>query len=91
MYSLGYKCIYISGYNVNKINIYNENDFHSWSLIKIDEKNNWLPFDPTCGIFTGKLPITHVFESYFFKKTNKEGTDNIIMREKKVHGKLLMD
>ena len=33
MFSLGYKCIYISGFIPNKSNMYNENDSHSWSLM----------------------------------------------------------
>ena len=87
MFSLGYKCIYISGFIPNKSNMYNENDSHSWSLIKVNDK--WLPFDPTCGIFTGKLPITHVFKSYFIKKVNKEGSDNVKIRDTEIHGKIL--
>ena len=87
MFSLGYKCIYISGFIPNKSNMYNENDSHSWSLIKVNDK--WLPFDATCGIFTGKLPITHVFKSYFIKKVNKEGSDNVKIRDTEIHGKIL--
>ena len=87
IFSLGYKCIYISGFIPNKSNMYNENDSHSWSLIKVNDK--WLPFDATCGIFTGKLPITHVFKSYFIKKVNKEGSDNVKIRDTEIHGKIL--
>ena len=87
MFSLGYKCIFISGFIPNKSNMYNENDSHSWSLIKVNDK--WLPFDATCGIFTGKLPITHVFKSYFIKTVNKEGSDNVKLRDTEIHGKIL--
>lgn len=87
MFSLGYKCIYVSGFISNKSNIYNENNYHSWSLIKVNDK--WLPFDPTFGIFTGKLPITHVFNSYFKETVNKEGSDIVKIREVEIHGKIL--
>jgi hypothetical protein len=43
-------------------------------LIKINEK--WLPFDVTCGYFTGKLPISHVF--YRFFDDNENDNKNII-------------
>ena len=87
MYSLGYKCIYISGYFINKTNIYNDNDSHSWSLIKIND--NWLPFDPTCGIFTGEFPVSHVFKSFFMKKVIKEGLDSVKIGETNTHGKFV--
>ena len=86
MYSLGYKYVYASGYSINKINIYNDNDSHFWSLIKINDKR--LPFDPTCGIFTGEFPIS-MFLSLFLKKVIKEGLDNIKIEEAFTHGKLV--
>ena len=50
-------------------------DNHAWSIIKI--KGKWLPFDATWGIFTGKLPVTHVYqkignEGHTFTGTKKE-------------------
>lgn len=39
---------------------------HAWSLVRVN--GNWLPFDATWGIFTGKLPVCHIFEAYFPKK-----------------------
>ena len=84
IYSLGYKVIFISGYMVKNDNIDNiENeDEHFWSLIKINEK--WLPFDVTCGYFTGKLPISHVF--YRFFDNNENDNENII---NEINGKCL--
>lgn len=87
MFSLGYKCIFVSGLILKKSNIYNEKNYHSWSLIKVNDK--WLPFDPTFGIFTGKLPVTHVFISYFIKVATKDGSDDVIIREKEICGKIL--
>ena len=59
MYSLGYQVIYVNGYVMDKKNTFDENDIHAWSLINIEGK--WLPFDATYGIFSGKLPVTHVY------------------------------
>ena len=60
MYSLGYQTIYILGYALDKKIKYGIEDAHAWSLVNIDGK--WLPFDATWGIFSGKLPITHIFK-----------------------------
>ena len=68
MYSLGYQTIYILGYAINTNNSYGLHNSHAWSLFKID--NNWLPFDATWGIFSGKLPITHVFKQIDYKEKN---------------------
>ena len=60
MYSLGYQVIYILGYAIDINKSFSINDSHAWSLIKINGK--WLPFDATNGIFSGKLPVTHVYK-----------------------------
>ena len=60
MYSLGYQVLYVLGYVADKKNTFTIEDAHAWSLFKIDGK--WLPFDATWGIFSGKLPVTHVFK-----------------------------
>ena len=82
-YSLGYKCIYASGYAIKENDFFSINNTHSWSLIKIDEE--WLPFDATWGIFTGKLPVCHIFENYFPKGIRASGID-IKIKEMKVQG-----
>ena len=41
-------------------------DTHAWSLVKLD--GIWLPFDATWGIFSGKLPVTHIFKQIGFKE-----------------------
>ena len=77
MYSLGYQTIYILGYALdNKIN-YGIEDAHAWSLVKIDGK--WLPFDATWGIFSGKLPVTHIF-----KQTDCQGIKTLSYDKVKV-------
>ena len=89
MHSLNYKCICVYGYYACKTTIYHQNDLHFWSLINVN--NEWLPFDATFGYFTGKLPISYVFCSYFNKNTSKEGSDNVIIKDKIVHGNNLIN
>ena len=76
LYSLGYKCIYVSGFVIQDKISFNKNDAHAWSLVKINGK--WLPFDATSdwGIFTGKLPVGHIFQNYFCKGESIEKTLN---------------
>ena len=67
LYSLGYKCIYLSGFVIQDKDYFDEGDAHAWSLVKIKDK--WLPFDAASewGIFSGKLPVGHIFQNYFRK------------------------
>ena len=87
MYSLGYEVIYISGYALDKKDTFGENEAHAWSLIKINGK--WLPFDATWGIFSGKLPVSHVFKQFFNKGVTVLGTDHVSFDFGKQEGKYL--
>ena len=87
IYSLGYQCIYVSGYAIDKRDIFEKVDYHCWTLIKINGK--WLPFDVTYGIFSGRLPVSHIFEAYFSKGINTKGTNKIKFVENKVYGQYL--
>jgi len=87
MYSLGYQAIYISGYALDKKDTFGKEDAHAWSLIKIDGK--WLPFDSTWGIFSGKLPVCHIFKQFFSLGTKIVGTDKIEFGNGKDAGKYL--
>ena len=75
LYSLEYKCIYISGFAIKNNDGFGPLDAHAWSLVRINGK--WLPFDATWGIFSGKLPVGHIFEDYFLKTNKNEGTDKL--------------
>ena len=75
MYSLGYKVVYVSGYALDKKDHYDTSDAHAWSLFKINGK--WLPFDATWGIFSGKLPVCHIFRAYFPIGVSVIGSDSI--------------
>ena len=39
-----------------------ENIRHAWTLAKIN--NKWIPYDSTWNIFTGILPISHIYERF---------------------------
>ena len=84
LYSLGYECIFVSGFAIQKKDSFNDKDRHAWSLVKVNDK--WLPFDATWGIFSGKLPVCHIFEHYFSSGNNSNGVDTIKFRENKVEG-----
>jgi len=64
LFALGYKVIYIMGFISQNNKEFSQDSSHSWSLIKLN--NRWYPFDSTCGIFSGKLPISHIFSNYFY-------------------------
>ena len=67
VYSLGYPALYANGFAMTNKNTFDLGDNHSWSIINIDKKGKkWLPFDATWGIFTGKLPVTHIFKHIGF-------------------------
>jgi hypothetical protein len=85
IYSLGFKCVYVSGYVMKNKDYFSSENAHAWSLIKVNGK--WLPFDATWGIFTGKLPICHIFHSYFSEGTRTQGSDFIEIKPNEIRGK----
>lgn len=87
MYSLGYQCVYVSGYVIKNKDYFDEDDGHAWSLIKVNGK--WLPFDATWGIFSGKLPVCHVFVDYFSRSLHLIGTDGARFGKRKINGKFV--
>jgi transglutaminase/protease-like cytokinesis protein 3 len=62
--SIGINAIYSTGYGFNKKSALNypDNSRYAWTVAQINDK--WIPLDATWGIFDGKLPLSHVFESY---------------------------
>lgn len=87
MYSLGYQCVYVSGYVIKNKDYFDEDDGHAWSLIKVNGK--WLPFDATWGIFSGKIPVCHVFVDYFSSSLHLIGTDGARFGKRKINGKFV--
>ena len=87
LYSLGYKCVYVSGYACDKKNVMNQNNGHAWTLINVN--NKWLPLDATWGIFSGKLPVCHIFKSYFSEAIKISSFDSIKLTNGTFKGKFL--
>ena len=86
MYSLGYQTIYILGYALDKKIKYGIEDSHAWSLVNIDGK--WLPFDATWGIFSGKLPVTHIFKQTDFQGIKTLSFDKVKVEQINVDGNI---
>ena len=86
-YSLGYKVIYVIGYALDLNDSYGPENGHAWSLIQINGK--WLPFDSTWGIFTGKLPVSHIFRSYDSKGIAINGYDYVNFGKPVISGKFI--
>ena len=87
VYSLGYQVIYILGYAIDRNDSFRKEDAHAWSLVKIDGK--WLPFDSTWGIFSGKLPVTHIFKQFDCKGIMSKGFDQVKIGKIKIKGNFL--
>jgi len=79
LYSLGYKVIYANGYACNSHPGFDIDSGHAWSLIKVNEK--WYPFDATWNILSGKLPVCHVFNSFFDRALSVFGIDEVNFAE----------
>ena len=84
MYSLGYKVIHVLGYAVDKKKNFSIEDAHAWSLVNIEGK--WLPFDATWGIFSGKLPVTHIFKHTDCEGIQTVSYDNVKIEQIQVQG-----
>ena len=88
LYALGYKVIFVSGYTCKNGKSFKTDTGHAWSLIKLED-NKWYPFDSTWGIFTGKLPVGHIFSSFFDRKITIDGRDRLIMDKNEMEGKFI--
>jgi hypothetical protein len=53
----------VSGISYN----YEKKSFENHAWVIVNHNNNWLPMDPTWNIFSGKLPISHIFMSNYLK------------------------
>jgi hypothetical protein len=61
--SLGMPAQTVSGVSYN----YDKKTFENHAWVIVNHNNQWLPLDPTWGIFSGKLPISHIFMSNYIK------------------------
>ena len=88
LYSLGYKVIYASGYVCQNNKTFKTDTGHAWSLIRLDNYK-WYPFDSTWGILTGKLPVGHIFGTFFSKASQIIGYDSARFDELEMEGKFI--
>ena len=87
LYALGYKVIYASGYCCKNNKSFKTSTGHAWSLVKLG--NKWYPFDSTWGILTGKLPVGHIFGTFFNKGCKLVGYDQVSFDEQEMEGKFI--
>ena len=59
--SIGIETVYATGYSVKDLNN-PTNGRHGWTVAKIDGK--WIGLDATWGIFSGYLPLCHLFQVF---------------------------
>ena len=85
LYSLGYKVLYATGYVCKEDSSFKTSTGHAWSLIRLNN-NKWYPFDSTWGIFTGKLPVIHIFSFFSGKHISIRGNDRIIFDKNQMEG-----
>ena len=88
LYSIGYKVIYATGYTCKNNKIFKTDTGHAWSLIKL-ENNKWYPFDSTWGIFSGKLPVSHIFATFFSRSGRIIGQDEVRFDKHEMEGKFI--
>ena len=88
-YSLGYPVLFALGFAMTNKNSFGIQDNHCWSLINLDKKGlKWTPFDATFGIFSGKLPVTHVFKQIGNKRALFLSYDNADMEPPYIQGRI---
>ena len=85
LYSLGYKVLYAAGYTCKGNNSFKTSTGHAWSLIKLSD-NKWYPFDATWGIFSGKLPVGHIFSCFAGKHLHTRGHDHVTIDKHELEG-----
>jgi len=79
--SIGIEAAYASGYAVTDLDYPNDGT-HAWTVAKIDGK--WIGLDATWGIFSGYLPLCHIFKAfniYIFVNDSTEGKVNFNKKE----------
>ena len=60
--SINIPAIYCSGNAINDLKSDDEDGAHCWSIVKI--KGKWYPMDATWNIFSGNIPISHLFAHF---------------------------
>ena len=57
MQSIDIPSVFVTGMGFNPIK--KSFEFHAWNLVFVDKK--WIPIDATWGLFSGILPVSHIF------------------------------
>ncbi|MCE3039365.1 transglutaminase-like domain-containing protein [Helicobacter anatolicus] len=55
--SISVPSIFVTGVGFNPVK--QKFEYHAWNLVYFQDK--WIPIDSTWGIFSGKLPVSHIF------------------------------
>ena len=79
--------IYCGGNTINDLKSDDDDGAHAWSLVKVN--NKWYPMDATWGIFTGNIPISHLFGHFGNGGYGAVGTDTISFLKNKFSFKSL--
>jgi hypothetical protein len=53
---------------------YDKKTFENHAWVIVNHNGAWIPLDPTWGIFSGKLPISHIFVSNYLRQPYKFST-----------------
>ncbi len=73
--SINIPAIYCGGNAVNDLKSDDDDGAHAWSLIKVNGK--WYPMDATWNIFSGNIPISHLFGHFGNGGYGAVGSDSV--------------
>ena len=73
--SINIPAIYCGGNAISEIRNNDSDGSHAWSLVKIN--NKWFPMDATWNIFTGHIPISHLYGYYGIIGSKSSGFDPV--------------
>ena len=79
--SINIPAIYCGGNAINELKGDDDDGAHCWSIVKVNGK--WLPMDATWNIFTGNIPISHLFGHFDNGSYGAVGTDSISLMKSK--------
>ena len=75
--SIGIDALYVTGNCINEVKDGSDGS-HAWTLCKWNGK--WIPLDPTWGIFSGKLPVSHIFAGFDNRGIQLRSYDSVLMK-----------
>ena len=75
--SIGIDALYVTGNCINEVKDGSDGS-HAWTLCKWNGK--WIPLDPTWGIFSGKLPVSHIFAGFDNRGIQLRSFDSVLMK-----------